>query len=58
MHLTFKNRELSFLASVEFSVIEIQERNLNDLYESHIKKKFNLLIQENFRTKLNLSESK
>lgn len=58
MFLTFKNRKLSFLVSVEFSVTEIQERNLNDLYESHIKKKFNLLIQENFRTKLNFSESK
>lgn len=58
MFLTFKNRKLSILASGEFSVTEIQERNLNDLYEFHIKKKFNLLIQENFRTKLNFSESK
>lgn len=62
---TFANAQLFKIEVVIFSIrkiilIQLKKLNketLNDSHQSHKKKKFNLLIQENFRTKLNCSES-
>lgn len=61
MPITFSNKELSLLASIQvilFQVKKPKEETLNDLHQPHINEKFNLLIQKNFGTKLNFSKNK